>query len=112
MNEQPYPDTSPSATPQTSGMAIGSLIASIAGFIIVPIVGGIVGLILGYIAKKQIRESEGTLTGGGLALAGIIMGWIQVALFGLPACAFCVIFVLTLMGPGIGDIFSNIIIGI
>lgn len=112
MNEQSYPYTPPPATPPTSGMAIGSLIASIAGFIIVPLLGGIVGLILGYIAKKQIRESEGTLAGAGLATAGIIMGWIQVVLLGLPVCAICVIFVLTLMGPGIGDIFSNIIIGI
>ena len=112
MNEQPYPRTPPPATPPTSGMAIGSLIASIAGFTIVPILGGIVGLILGYVAKKQIRESAGTLAGEGLATAGIIMGWIQVALLGLPICAFCVIFVLALMGPGIGDIFSNIMMGI
>ncbi len=109
MHEQPYPHTPPPATPPTSGMAIGSLIASIAGFSIVPILGGIVGLILGYIAKKQIRESEGTLAGAGLATAGIIMGWIQVVLFALPIC---VIVVLTLMGPGIGDIFSNILMGI
>ena len=109
MNEQSYPHTPAPATPPTSGMAIGSLIASIAGFIIVPILGGIVGLILGYVAKKQIRESEGTLAGAGLATAGIIMGWIQVVLFALPIC---VIVVLTLMGPGIGDIFSNILMGI
>lgn len=108
MNEQPYPHTPPPATPPTSGMAIGSLIASIAGFSIVPILGGIVGLILGYVAKKQIRESAGTLAGAGLATAGIIMGWIQVVLFGLPIC---VIVVLTLMGPAIGDIFSNILMG-
>ncbi|MDY6875740.1 MAG: DUF4190 domain-containing protein [Chloroflexota bacterium] len=109
MNEQPYADTPSSATPQTSGMAVGSLIASIVGFTIVPIIGGIVGLILGYIARKQIRESEGTFTGAGLALAGIIMGWIQVVLLGLPICA---IVVLTLMGPSVGGIFSNIIMGI
>ena len=109
MNEQSYPHTPSPATPPTSGMAIGSLIASIAGFIIVPVLGGIVGLILGYMAKKQIRESEGTLAGAGLATAGIIMGWIQVALLGLPVC---VIVVLALMGPAIGDIFSNIMMGI
>ncbi len=59
--------------------------------------------------KKQIRESEGTLAGAGLATAGIIMGWIQVVLFGLPIC---VIVVLALLGPGIGDIFSNVMMGI
>ncbi len=113
MNEQSYPHTPPPATPPTSGMAIGSLIASIAGFIIVPILGGIVGLILGYVAKKQIRESEGTLAGEGLATAGIIMGWIQVALLVVfVVLPICVIVLLTLMGPGIGDIFSNIMMGI
>lgn len=110
MNEQSYPHTPAPATPPTSGMAIGSLIASIAGFIIVPVLGGIVGLILGYIAKKQIRESEGTLAGAGLATAGIIMGWIQVALLGLSICVIVVF--LALMGPTIGDIFSNIMMGI
>jgi len=111
MNEQSYPHTPPPAMPPTSGMAIGSLIASIAGFIIVPVLGGIVGLILGYVAKKQIRESEGTLAGAGLATAGIIMGGIQVVLLGLSVCVIVVLLV-ALMGPAIGDIFSNIMMGI
>jgi len=105
MSQESYPYAPSSAAPQTSGMAIGSLIASVLGLII-PIVGGIVGLILGYIAKKQIRESGGTLKGGGLATAGIVIGWIEVA---LPVLATCVIVILALMGPIIGDIFSNII---
>ena len=108
MSQESYPYTSPPAEPQNSGLAIGSLIASIAGLFI-PIVGGIVGLILGYMAKKQIRESDGTLKGGGMATAGIILGWIEVA---LPVLAICVIVILALMGPAIGNIFSSIVTGI
>ena len=108
MSQESYPYASPPVEPQNSGLAIGSLIAGIAGLFILPIAGGIVGLILGYMAKKQIRESGGTLKGGGMATAGVILGWIEVA---LPVLAICVIVILALMGPAIGDIFSSIVTG-
>jgi hypothetical protein len=85
MSQQPY-YTPPSAGPQTSGMAIGSLIASILGLTIFPTIGSIVGLILGYVARNQIRDSGGTIGGEGLAKAGIILGWIGVALAAIGIC--------------------------
>ncbi len=60
---------------RTSGKAIASLIFSILGSGIF----SVVGLILGYQAKREIDESGGRITGRGLALAGIIIGWIGVA---------------------------------
>jgi hypothetical protein len=66
------------ASPATNGMAIAALICSLVGFatcITFP-----VGAILGHIARRQIRErGEG---GDGMALAGIIVGWIGTVLFG------------------------------
>jgi hypothetical protein len=61
---------------RTSGKAIASLVFSILGSGIF----SIVGLILGYQAKREIDESGGRITGRGLALAGIIIGWIGLAL--------------------------------
>jgi hypothetical protein len=64
-------------------MAVGSMVTSIVGLLFVSCYGfggliGLVGAILGHVAKKQIRaNNEG---GGGMALAGIIVGWISVAL--------------------------------
>lgn len=71
---QPYAMYNP---PSTNGMAIAALVCSITGLITCGITS-IVGAILGHIARKQIAErGEG---GDGLALAGIIIGWI---VFGL-----------------------------
>lgn len=38
----------------------------------------LVGLILGYVARAQIRNSRGFLTGAGLATAAIVIGWISI----------------------------------
>lgn len=39
-----------------------------------------IGLILGYVALNEIRRSQGTRTGEGLAKAAIIIGWVWIAL--------------------------------
>jgi hypothetical protein len=39
-----------------------------------------IGLVLGYVALNEIRNSQGTKTGEGLARAAIIIGWLWIAL--------------------------------
>lgn len=60
----------------TNGFAIASLVL---GILIVVSWGltGILALIFGYIARKQIRERGES--GAGLAVAGIVLGWVGVA---------------------------------
>jgi uncharacterized protein DUF4190 len=61
---------------QTNGLAIASLVLGIVwlgGF------GSILALVFGYIGKGQIDGSGGTQSGRGLAVAGIVLGWIGVA---------------------------------
>lgn len=70
----------PAGGQQTNGMAIGSLVASILGLVCFYFIGPIIGVILGYMARKQIRESGGAQGGEGMAMAGIIIGWIGIAL--------------------------------
>jgi hypothetical protein len=60
--------------PKTNGMAIASLICSLAGILCG--VTAILGVIFGFVARGQIKRSQGMQTGGGLALAGIIIGLI------------------------------------
>lgn len=55
-----------------SGKAIASLVLSLLGI-------SLIGLILGYSARTEIRNSQGRLSGDGMALAGIILGWIGTA---------------------------------
>ena len=74
------------ASPPTSGMAIISLISSVAGMTILPTIGSVIGLVLGYIARRQIVESRGAVGGSGLAQAGIIVGWIGIAMSLVGIC--------------------------
>jgi uncharacterized membrane protein len=67
-------------TKQQSGKAIAALVISITGLFFCFFIGQIVGLILGYSARKDIRESGGTLTGDSLAETAIIIGWVGLAI--------------------------------
>jgi hypothetical protein len=62
----------------TNGFAIASLVL---GILWVWWVGSILALIFGYVARKQIRERNES--GDGLAVAGIVLGWVGVGVLGL-----------------------------
>lgn len=62
----------------TNPLAIVSLVASIVG--ICCGIGSIAGIICGFIARNQIQQSGGTQEGEGLALAGIIIGFVTLGL--------------------------------
>ena len=47
-----------------------------------------IGLVLGYVALNEIRNSQGTKTGEGLARAAIIIGWVWIAIAGALVIAF------------------------
>lgn len=98
MSQEPYPYATPPTAPQNSGLAIGSLVASILGLTLFPTIGSIIGLILGYMARNEIRDSAGTIGGEGLALAGIILGWIGV---GLTIIGICMVILALTLGIGI-----------
>lgn len=70
---QPYAP-SPGYAPvgPTSGMAIASLVCSLLGI-------GLVGVILGHLALNEINKSNGYTQGRGLAIAGLIIGYLQIA---------------------------------
>ncbi len=71
-----------------SSMAIISLIAGICGLTIFPFVGSIIAVVIGSLAKKEILNSQGSLSGENLAKAGVILGWIGI---GLGIIGFCLL---------------------
>lgn len=79
----------------TNSMAIASLVCSLCGAFVVPIIGSILGIIFGHIAKKQIRVSGEA--GDGLAIAGLIVGYIFAGLYVL-GCLSYIVFVVVLVG--------------
>jgi hypothetical protein len=69
----------PYAPPQrTNGMAIASMVL---GILWLYWIGSILALVFGYTAKKQIRERGEA--GGGMATAGIVLGWVGVGFLAL-----------------------------
>jgi hypothetical protein len=62
---------------QTAGVAVASLVMAILGFVLLGPLGAIPAVICGHIAKSKIKQNPETLTGEGMALAGLIMGYIQ-----------------------------------
>jgi type IV pilus assembly protein PilA len=59
---------------ETSGKAIASLLSGIFGLLIFP--AAIAAIVLGHISRSEIRKSAGRLKGAGLALSGLIMGYL------------------------------------
>ena len=65
--------TPPSPGAATNGFAIGALISGILGL-------SALAIVFGFVARSQIRQSAGSQKGGGMAMAGIILGFVWVAL--------------------------------
>lgn len=61
-----------------SQLAIASIAAAIAQ-ILLPVLAAIVAIVTGHLARRRIRRDP-SLRGGGLALAGIILGYAGIAL--------------------------------
>ena len=67
----------PLTPPETSGKAIASLVCGLLGFIFP---AALVAIILGHISRSEIRKSGGRVTGSGLALTGLVLGYLGVSL--------------------------------
>ena len=77
--QAPYAPQYSSATNRpTNALAIISLVASLTGLTIFPLVGSIAGVITGHLARRQIAETQEQ--GSGLALAGLITGYVTIGL--------------------------------
>jgi len=59
------------ATPKTSGLAIASLVMA---FLWMGGMGSLIALVLGLLARQEISESKGRVSGRGLAFGGILLG--------------------------------------
>jgi Domain of unknown function (DUF4190) len=69
----------PPAVAKTNGLAVASLVCSCVGVILFTL-PCILGVIFGFVARSQIRRSQGAQKGDGLALAGIIVGFAGIVL--------------------------------
>ncbi|MCX7512292.1 DUF4190 domain-containing protein [Frateuria sp. STR12] len=90
----------------TSAMAVVSLVFGIATWSIIPVVGAIVAIVCGHIARGEIRRSQGQQEGDGLAVAGLVLGYVQLA-FGLIALLFVIAAIVLGLSIGFGSSFFH-----
>lgn len=83
---------------QTSGLAIVSLVCGILGFFTG--LTAIIAIVTGHMARSEIRRSPETYEGDGLAVAGLVMGYLVVALY-LIAILVVMLFFGGLVGLGL-----------
>ena len=89
------PEGAVSAQRPINSLAIVSLVAGIAGYVIPhPFIAGLVAIVTGHMARRQIRQTGES--GSGLALAGLILGYVHLVL----SILLVGLFVLVLLGVG------------
>jgi len=81
-SNRPY--QTPPAKPN-SNMALASMILGILGWTIIPTIGSVAAIITGHMAKNEIKNSMGALGGDGMATAGLVLGYANIAI-GLCVC--------------------------
>jgi hypothetical protein len=84
------------AGPSTSSLAVVSLVFGVLGWCVLPFIGPIVAIVCGHLARAEIRRAgaDRPLEGDGMAVAGLVLGYLQLAVWLLLLMAFVVALVL------------------
>src|SRR5690349_13815140 len=68
----------PGELPKTSSTALAAVVFSLLGFVCMWGFGGLLGVALGVMAKGEIDRARGRQRGAGLAVAGIVLGSVNI----------------------------------
>jgi len=77
---------------QTNSLAVVSLVCGILGWTVLPFIGSVVAIICGHMARGEIRRSQGMQEGDGMAVAGLVMGYLVIAFSVLAVIAVVLFF--------------------
>lgn len=67
---------------QTNIKAVLALVFGIVGIVALPFVGSVLAVVFGHLARNEIA-ADPSQSGDGLALAGLVMGWVMLGLLAL-----------------------------
>ncbi len=76
----------------TSPAAIVSFIFGILSWVALPFIGAIVAIVCGHVARGEIRRAPGAVQGDGLAVCGLVLGYLHLFLFFALTLAFLTFF--------------------
>ena len=77
---------------KTNTLAIVSLVCGAIAWFAAPVLASIVAIVTGHMARGQIRASGGTEEGDGLAVAGLVLGYLNLLFAALALVAFALFF--------------------
>ena len=89
----------PPAPPKNNSLAVASLVCGVAQVMLWPLVT-IPAVVLGHVARHQIRRTGEQ--GAGLALAGLILGWVGVGFAVLAVVGIVLLVAATSSSSGVG----------
>ncbi|MGH8160461.1 MAG: DUF4190 domain-containing protein [Rhodanobacter sp.] len=92
----------------TSTLAVVSLVFGILSWCLVPFIGAIVAVVCGHLARSEIRRAPaGTvIEGDGMAVAGLVLGYIHLAVALLVVIVAILFFGVLFMHAGPHGFFS------
>lgn len=70
-------DAAVGGIPRVSRLAVASLVCGILGFLSAGI-AGVLGVVFGHVSMGRIKRSAGALEGRGLAIAGLVTGYVSI----------------------------------
>jgi hypothetical protein len=90
----PQPGIYTTPTPPTSTAATVSLICGVLAYFALPLIGAIIAVVAGHMGRNEIRNSGGQIGGSGFATAGLILGYVQLALLVVGCIFFALLLVI------------------
>jgi hypothetical protein len=101
----PYAAQAPAPIAPRNGLGIAALILAIVGLLFCwSVVGGVIvgifAIVMGFIARGRVKRGEAN--NGGVALAGVVLGFLSI----LAGLAFIPIYLYLFRETGIGDLYS------
>ncbi|WP_243049356.1 DUF4190 domain-containing protein [Dyella sp. RRB7] len=95
----------PSVYRSTNTLSIASLVFGITAWCALPMLGAVVAIVCGHLARAEIRRAPaGSMDGDGMAVAGLLLGYLQLAFIAL---AMLFVFGALLLGFGIASHFLH-----
>ena len=93
----------PGQFPKTSTYAVVSLVLAIGSFVLCPVILSIAALVVASSADKEIKASNGWITGDGMVKAAKIIAWINIAITIVVIIGFIALFVVARTSETVGS---------
>ena len=77
---------------RTHTLAVLSLAFGLLAWFGLPVVGAVVAVVTGHVALNEIRRAPDAYEGRGMALTGIILGWLNLAVSAMIVAAIFLFF--------------------